>query len=284
MLKQELRDRPMLKQELRDRPMLKQEPRDRPMLKQELRNRTTLKQVLKRVLERFGYSVRRIGIQDKYGLDCMFTVLKRLDFQPRHIVDVGANHGVWTRKAFGYFPDACFTLVEPQAHLRNSVQDLIDRGCQLRWIHAGAGDAEALLPFTISSRDDSSSFVPSEAGENSVSVRVRTLNEIVSSGDTFSVAPDMVKIDAEGFDLKVLAGATDLLGKAEIFLVEVLICASSGYSNDILTVIQKMSDFGYKVFDVTDLNRSPRHQVLWLCELAFIKKDSRLLNALVSYE
>jgi hypothetical protein len=29
--------------------------------------------------------------------------------------------------------------------------------------------------------------------------------------------PDMVKIDAEGLDLKVLAGGSNLLGKTEVF-------------------------------------------------------------------
>jgi hypothetical protein len=36
----------------------------------------------------------------------------------------------------------------------------------------------------------------------------------------------MVKIDAEGFDLKVLEGASDLLGRTDIFLVEVAICCA----------------------------------------------------------
>jgi hypothetical protein len=36
--------------------------------------------------------------------------------------------------------------------------------------------------------------------------------------------------------------------------------------------------------DITDMNRSPKHGVLWLCELAFIRKDSPLIRNLLSYE
>ena len=70
-------------------------------------------------------------------------------FAPRHIIDVGANHGNWTRAALNFFPDAHYTLVEPQDELRANVQDLIDQGHKLHWINAGAGDKAGNLMFTI---------------------------------------------------------------------------------------------------------------------------------------
>ena len=41
-----------------------------------------------------------------YGLGHFFPLLRQLGFAPRHIVDVGANRGSWTRAAFKYFPNA----------------------------------------------------------------------------------------------------------------------------------------------------------------------------------
>src|SRR5262249_20010845 len=49
-----------------------------------------------------------------YGLGHFFPLLRRMGFAPRHVVDVGANRGYWTRAAFKYFPNAVYTLVEPQ--------------------------------------------------------------------------------------------------------------------------------------------------------------------------
>ena len=108
-----------------------------------------------------------------------------------------------------------------------------------------------------------------------------TLNEIVSVAGAPS--PEMVKIDAEGFDLKVLAGASDLLGKTDIFFVEVTICCP-GHENTIARVVKRMDEAGYRVVDVTDLNRSPKYGVLWLCELAFLRNDSPLFANVTSYE
>jgi FkbM family methyltransferase len=218
-----------------------------------------------------------------YGLNHFFPLLRRLGFAPRHVVDVGANRGTWTRAAFRYFPNAVYTLVEPQDHLRSYSQDLIAQGCKLKWINAGCGDFSGTLPLFVSYRDDASTFVDWHEGWPRITVPIMTLNEVVA----FSGAglPEMVKIDAEGFDLKVLAGASDLLGKTDIFLVEAVVCSIGGADeNTIAEVVSFMAKAGYNLMDITDLNRSPKHGVLWLCELAFLREGSPLLDAVSSYE
>ena len=92
----------------------------------------------------------------------------------------------------------------------------------------------------------------------------------------------MVKIDAEGLDLKVLAGASELIGKTEIFLMEASI-GQADFANTALAVIEKMSDVGYRLIDITDMNRSPIHGVLWLCEFVFLRTGSKLLDSAVRY-
>jgi FkbM family methyltransferase len=246
-----------------------------------------MKRLVQSVLKRFGY---RLSSQhtapQAYGLDCFFALMKRRGFAPRHVIDVGANKGNWTRAAIKFFPDAHYSLVEPQDHLKIHVQDLIDRGYKIQWIHAGAGEKSGTLPFAVSSRDDSSSFVPGQRQAQSADpqpplVRVTTLNEIAASSS--APPPDMVKIDAEGFDLKVLAGGSELLGKTDIFLVEAMICEPS-YENTIARVIERMAAAGYRLIDITDLERSPKHGVLWLCEVAFLRNDSRWFDGVTTYE
>ena len=247
-----------------------------------------MKRLIKSILKKLGWRlVRQRDIPPPAsGLNSFFSLLKRLGFAPRHIIDVGANHGNWTRAALNFFPDAHYTLVEPQDELRANVQDLIDQGHKLHWINAGAGDKPGNLMFTIARRDDSSSFVQTQQDALApsgpqVSIPVRTLNEIVASSGI--PAPELIKIDAEGFDLKVLAGASDLFGKTDVFLIEAVVCDPL-YENTILEVIRRMAAAGYKLMDITDLNRSPKHGVLWVCELAFVRNGSPLLNGVTSYE
>jgi FkbM family methyltransferase len=242
-----------------------------------------IRKLVQSTLRRFGYRLIRDNVaQPAYGLELFFALLKRYGFDPKHIIDVGANKGYWTRRAIQFFPDSCYTLVEPQDHLKDHIQDLVGRGCKITWINAGAGDESSVLPFNISYRDDSSTFVPLLGkGNGQISVPVKTLNEIVSSANP---CPEMVKIDAEGYDLKVLAGASNLFGKTDVFLVEVVIYPEGSYENTIARVIRRMDEAGYKVVDITEINRSPKFGVLWLCELAFLRNGCRLFESAISYE
>jgi FkbM family methyltransferase len=246
-----------------------------------------MKKLIHFALRKLGYRIVRIenNLRPSEGLSPFFSLLKRFGFAPKHILDIGANHGFWTREALKFFPDARYTLVEPQDHLKIHIQDLLNDGHKIHWINAGASDVPGTLPFTISNRDDSSTFALTEeqaraAGYQQITIPMRTVNEIAASvgGDL----PDIVKIDAEGLDLRVLAGASDLLGRTDVFLVEGMVCG--GYENSAAEVIRFMANAGYRLMDITELNRSPKHGVLWLCELAFLRKGSTLLDAASSYE
>jgi FkbM family methyltransferase len=218
-------------------------------------------------------------------LDPFLLLLKRLNFAPRHIIDVGANRGDWTRTARRVFPDTRYTLLEPQEHLRVYMRDLIEGPNPVELITAGAAEQPGILTLTLATRDDSSTFALSQqeaaaSGARQIPVEVKTLNQIVA--DSTAGMPDMVKIDAEGLDLRVLGGASDLLGRTEIFLIEAAICAP--LKNSLSEVLGFMSGAGYKLMDITDLNRSPQHGALWLCEGAFVRNGSPLLDGIRSYE
>ena len=182
--------------------------------------------------------------------------------------------------------------MEPQDDLKAHVQDLLggdllDGGRKIQWINCGASDRAGTLAFTMTGSDGSCSFAYSaeEAralGFEQRAVPVRTVNEIVAL--VGAGLPEMVKIDAEGLDLKVLEGASELLGKTDIFLVEVVLRGGRGYENTVADVMKFMTNAGYWLMEITDLNRSPKYGVLWLCELAFLRNGSTLLDAASSYE
>lgn len=242
-----------------------------------------------------NYALSKIGLLKSketpmpaaaYGWPVFFSFLTRHGFSPRCILDVGANRGNWTRSAIKYFPAASYVLVEPQDYLRAHIQDLISEGYDLRWVAAGVSDRPGVLPLTIAPNDVSSSFLPSAElasaiGCKQVLIEVKTINEIVANcGHPY---PEIVKIDAEGYDLKALAGASNLFGKTDIFFVEAAVCATL-IENTVAAVVTRMEDAGYKMIDITDINRSPKNGALWLCELAFMRIECPLLKNITSYQ
>ncbi|MFZ1666551.1 MAG: FkbM family methyltransferase [Flavobacteriales bacterium] len=211
-------------------------------------------------------------------LRTFYSILRNAGFEPKHIVDVGANHGTWTRLALTMFPHAQFTMLEPQAWLQPSFQDLLDSNPLIRYFPIGAGKKNGTFFLTIAKRDDSSSFrFTTEEAETRGLVQkeipVETLNTLITTNAL--PIPDMVKIDAEGMDLEVLEGASDLFGITEVFLVEAGINNKS-FRNSALEVIRYMDGKGYRLFDLTDLNRPWSNKVLWLVEMAFVRKGGKL--------
>lgn len=212
--------------------------------------------------------------QPRTLVDKFYEVLTSAGFEPAHIIDVGANHGNYTRKARSKFPRARITMIEPQSWLQPSFQDLLDRDPLIRFFPVGAGRRRGSFLFTIAKRDDSSTFrlSPEEAqarGLEQKEIPVVTLNELVAENDL--PVPDIIKIDAEGLDLEVLEGASDFFGRTEVFLVEAGI-VNKMFANSLRDMVNYMDDKGYRLCDITDLNRPFDVPVLWLVELAFVRK------------
>jgi FkbM family methyltransferase len=242
-----------------------------------------LQRLVRSAFHAVGLDVRRVTAAERSRLEHFFDVWRRIGPKPSAVLDVGANHGNWTRLALRYFPDARFVMVEPQERLRTHSADLLGRP-NVTWITAGVSDEAGRLLLTLPEHDHSASFLPSAADARSagfpqIEVPVVTLDEIARSE---GVVPDIVKIDAEGFDLRVLRGGSALLGRSEVFLVECAICAH-GLDNTLDVVVRFMGEHGYRAFDITDLNRAPRSGVLWLTEVVFVRRDSAVWSQLDSY-
>jgi FkbM family methyltransferase len=244
-------------------------------MKQLMKN--TVKKILHPLILRLGYHENLIEKNENL-LENLYIQLKQLGFIPQHIVDVGANHGNWTRTALRHFPDAYYTLLEPQEWLKDSITDLLDKNKKISFNGVGVGSKKGSFKFTLVNRDDSSSFrfTDEEAkkhGLSQIEVPVVTLNEFI--GQLNIPTPAIIKIDAEGLDLDVLEGASDFFGKTELFLVEAGV-GLKDIKNSFLNVVNFMDKNGYRLFDITDLNRPFEPSILWLTELAFIKKGGQL--------
>jgi FkbM family methyltransferase len=242
-----------------------------------------IKKIVRKFILKRGFEIKKVNtsssLSDVYSKDFLlhnfYSILKQFQFYPKHIVDIGANHGTWTRETLRYFPDAHYTLIEPQEWLKPSFQDLLDSNSKITYHPVGAGSENGSFKFTIVDRDDSCSFryTEEEAKENGykqVDIPIITLNDLVKTNGL--PIPDIVKIDAEGLDIEVLKGASDLFGKTEVFMVEAGVVIKE-FDNSFLKMINFMDERGYRLFEITDLNRPFQLKVLWLVELVFVKKE-----------
>lgn len=214
-----------------------------------------------------------------------FETLKKVGFKPTHIIDVGANRGTWTRLMLKDFPDAKYTLLEPQYWLAKYIKDITDINPNINFYPVGAGKANGTFKMTTHDRDDSFSFRHTEEdatrlGREQFEVEVVTLNSFIEKQKLSK--PDIIKIDAEGIDIDVLEGADNFFGITEVFMVEAAVM-NKQMPNTVKKVIDYMDNKNYRLFDITDLNRTQKHGALWLVELVFVYKNGFLDKAIKSY-
>lgn len=205
-----------------------------------------------------------------------FKLIEAAGIKPSHIIDVGANHGEWTRMALNYFPDAHYTMIEPQEELNQHYIDILTSS-KIKVFNLGLGRQNGIFKFTIADSDDASTFRLSEAdakksGLKQIDVEVKSLDNFIN--DQNLTIPDIIKIDAEGLDLDVLNGASNIFGVTEVILVEAAVMAR-GLDNTVDKIVEFMKYKNYKLFDILDLNRpiDSDKKFLILIELAFIKNE-----------
>lgn len=248
------------------------------------------KKNIKKILNRLGYTLIRnktfqsigsndFGIYEKNDLlHNFYNVLINQNYIPTVIYDIGANKGTWTKECLEFFPNATYYLFEPQINLKRDIELIIQKNENIKLFTVGVGDTNGELDFTIHERDDSCSFRYSkfeakQRGFKQIKASVVTLDDFVKENKL--KLPSILKIDAEGLDLAVLEGGKKLVQSAEIIMIESGIMNKS-IKNSALNVLNYLDQIGFRLFDVTDINRPFPNNILWLCELVFIKKGGIL--------
>lgn len=121
-------------------------------------------------------------------------------------VDVGANVGAYTVLASGV-ARARTMAFEPVPYAFRFLSDNVrlnglDR--QVKACQAGIGDADGTLTFTDNLGTEN--YVATDAVARGVEVRVTTLDNALRGED-----PTLIKMDVEGFETKVISGASATL-------------------------------------------------------------------------
>lgn len=241
-----------------------------------------MKKIIKKLVSLTGWelhkTIARQSVPLPTRLESLFIEVKSLGFKPALIFDIGANHGLWTSKMMRIFPDSKFVLFEPQRHCGPDIQKVISLSPTSEWRQAAVSNKAGKHKFQVSEWDVTSSLINEGDPEtNSIDVEVTTVDQEASRENS---APDILKIDAEGFDLAVLAGASECLSKIEIVLVEAGVLCNC--ENSVGTVIETMKRSGHALIGIVDLNplQRPNGDMidgrLWLVDLVFARKNGEL--------
>jgi FkbM family methyltransferase len=243
-----------------------------------------MKAVLKSLFRSLGLEVRRVHPYVAPGtagrpiaqIRSFLEDVRARGFQPRGIVDVGANRGEWTRLALSVFPATPVLMIEPQEEMEPHLSRLAAKIPACHYVKAAAGREEGELIQTIWEDLAGSSFLPEPDVEKLKTGRQRktkvtTLNALLG-GPYSGFQPDLVKLDIQGFELEALSGAGATFGKTEVFILETSLFEFMPRQPIMREAIAFMSDRGYELYDITEHLRRPSDGALGQLDLAFVKR------------
>jgi FkbM family methyltransferase len=181
------------------------------------------------------------------------SVLRGLEFNT--VIDVGANRGQFALVARRCFPSAELVSFEPLPAPFLLLQAVLgdDQHATAHQVALGevAGDAtihvphkdhsSSLLPIT----DLQNTVFPGTAEESTQTIRVARLSDLVKP--EVILAPALLKLDVQGYELSVLKGSADVLDRFAYVYVEcsfVELYEGQALAGD---VISWLSDKGYSL-------------------------------------
>lgn len=224
-----------------------------------------IKKLLTFVIGKLGYVITR---KDRGGFYSSY--LARI-CAPKTVFDVGVGPG--TPELYGAYPAAKFILVEPLEEFRFTLEQIAGKiDCVI--CPKAVSDMKGRAEITIGEDPQMASFcerpgIGGQAGKRQV--EVTTLDAIFEENAAVAL-PILLKIDVEGFELKVLKGARHLLKSTEMVIVETSVAKRFENGAALEEVISFMSENGFAVFDFLTVLRREGFAGAHFVDVAFRKK------------
>lgn len=193
--------------------------------------------------------------------------VKRLGFEPKTVIDVGAALG--TFDLYETFPDARHLLIEPIAENEPYLAKICRKLKSAEYIMAAATKSSGIFTLSVSPglvHSSASEGINADTSNPYLrNIRAITLDEICRERNL--PGPYLIKIDVDGKELDVLAGATGILQQTEYVIIEVTLFGQ------MYDVIHFMKSQGFAAYDIVDLGYRLLDGALWQIDMAFVKES-----------
>lgn len=196
------------------------------------------------------------------------------------IVDVGANKGQFAVFARHTFPAAQIISFEPLENPARLFQSIFESDPKTRLVRAAIGTERGTLSINVAAKDDSSS--PLGVSElqartfgtrivDTVEVPCGPLSDYLQECDLG--VSNLLKIDTQGFELHVLRGAENLLGRFSMIYCELSFVEL--YNGQALAsqVISFLHGHGFNIAGVYNISSGQKTQQLQ-ADVLFVREGA----------
>jgi FkbM family methyltransferase len=198
---------------------------------------------------RFGEQVRA-SPEWREGTGWRRDNLRKAAFAPATVIDVGVGHG--TPHLYEAFPEAHHILLEPLAEFEPELRRLVDEHGG-EYLLTAIGEEQGTAAINVDRVLEHSTFHELPDPEGIVDRRevpVTTLDALFA--ERRWETPLGLKVDTEGFEHRVIGGATRVLAETQFVVVEVSVVRSFPGGYTFAEFIALMDERGFELLDVLD--------------------------------
>jgi FkbM family methyltransferase len=237
----------------------------------------SLKRLAVRAFNSLGFNINRIrpATAPRASMAGGLAQLARLGFQPRTVIDAGVANA--TPELYQTFPAASILLIEPLVEFEPFLQKICST-YNAQYVLAAAGQAPGSATFHVHSDKFSSSLL-SEVEGVSVDGTPRTV-PVVSidqqCAEKSLAGPYLIKLDVQGAELQVLAGAARTLLQTDAVILEVTLFATMIGGPQFFDLITYMKGAGFVPYDLFGFQYRLLDGALSQLDMIFVREDGLL--------
>jgi FkbM family methyltransferase len=210
------------------------------------------------------------GLSKRASLERM----REAGLRPATVFDVGVADG--TPELYDVFEGVRYVLIEPLEESEPRMRRIVERHPGSIAINAAAGPKPGEATFVVTRNLSGSSFLLKPSIGESRTVPVVTIDQVAE--EHALPEPYLLKLDVQGYELEVLAGAEQALGKTAAVIAEVSLWADRKGKGmaEFAALIAWMRARDFVLFDIAQIARRDYDDAITEMDVVFLPASSPL--------
>lgn len=235
-----------------------------------------LKRIVRGFFNAFGLEVgkKRAESGTRASMAGALRQLTTLGFHPCTVIDVGAASQ--TAELYEEYPKADILLIEPLCEFEPSLRQICEK-YRAQYLLAAAGERPGTATLNVHPDRFGSSLLKEEEGPSvdgePRQVPVITIDDACAERNL--KGPYLIKVDVQGAELQVLAGARQTLSNTEAIVLEVSLFGLMIGGPQFYDVISQMKSYGFVVYDIYGFSYRPFDGALAQVDMVFVREQGR---------
>ena len=210
--------------------------------------------------------------------------LGKLNLGVETVIDIGVYNG--TPELYNAFSSKKIVLIDPLP-LKDLSEEMQSKGYDVQSIELGVGSQRKTKVLDVAGSRSTfltrTRLTPTgkfEATREDKIMEIDTLDNLIVNSKYLD--PYGLKIDVEGYEIEVLKGAEKVLDKNVFIILEYPLCKRYQEQHRASEIIKLLSDKGFELFDILDINPKGKNTFLGLpsrhLDALFVPYNSELYS------